>query len=139
VHCDGYEDYSSGTVLIEHKKTALLPSTAAVLSIYQPSSTLGIETQEEYQYFLHYRNQTVINLSGAMPEDVWSDVIPRANVGHIALRNLTLAVSAMDKAKQSSSPVLHSQFAVRTILSFRAVSAALSTMLLSQSESSPQD
>lgn len=107
------------------------------LSIYQPSSTTGFETQEDYQYFLHYRNQTVIDLSGAMPEEVWSQVIPRANVGHMALRNLTLAVSAMDKARHSSSPVPHSQFGVRIIiLSYRTAGAALLTMFLAQYEQS---
>ncbi|KAH8789107.1 hypothetical protein F5882DRAFT_109735 [Hyaloscypha sp. PMI_1271] len=110
VECDGYEDYSSAPVSRKRKPVALLPSTSVGLLIYQPSSTTGFETQEDYQYFLHYRNQTVIDLSGAMPDEVWSQVIPRANVGHMALRNLTLAVSAMDKARHSSSPVPHSQF-----------------------------
>jgi hypothetical protein len=72
-----------------------------------------------------------------MPEEVWSQVIPRANVGHMALRNLTLAVSAMDKARHSSSPVPHSQFGVRIIiLSYRTAGAALLTMFLAQYEQS---
>jgi hypothetical protein len=123
VQCDGYEDYSLAPVSRERKPAALLPSTSVGLSIYRPSSTTGFETQEEYQYFLHYRNQTVIDLSGAMPEEVWSQVIPRANVGHMAIRNLTLAVSAMNKARNSSSPVPHSQFGVRIILSYRTAGA----------------
>lgn len=104
------------SVLRERKPTSLLPrGGGASLSVISPSSIAKFETEEEYQYFLHYRNETVIDLSGAMPEDVWSQIIPRANAGNLALRNLTLAVSAMDKARHSSSPASHSKFAVSIV------------------------
>jgi hypothetical protein len=118
ITCDGYEDFASISILKGRRPTSLRPRSTESITLYSPSSTTQFETQEEYQYFLHYRNETVIDLSGAMPEEVWSHVIPRANTGHMALRNLTLAVSAMDKARNSSTPAPHSQFAVRTIFSY---------------------
>ena len=118
ISCDGYESFTSLAALPERRSTSLLPRNAASLSIITPSSTGKFESQEEYQYFLHYRSETSLDLSGCMPEDVWNQVIPRASESAQALRNLTLAVSAMDKARHSSSRASHSQYAVRTMFSY---------------------
>jgi hypothetical protein len=124
VKCDGYRDLNPR--LCREEKPALLlprdnmaflvPRTAASLSFYTPSSIAKFSNQEEYQYFLHFRDQMTIDLSGSMPEAVWSQVIPRAIDSELSLRNLTVAVSAMDKARHSSSMASHIQFAVSTLL-----------------------
>jgi hypothetical protein len=118
VSCDGYEVYISPAALRERRPTSLLPRKAASLSIFTPSSTVKFESQEEYQYFLHYRSETSLDISGAMPEDVWSQVIPQASESTQALRDLTLAVAAIDKAMHSSSLASHFKYAVCTIFSF---------------------
>jgi hypothetical protein len=118
VTCDGYEDYSSAPVSRERKPSALLPRTFAGLSLYKPSSTETFETQEDYQYFLHFRHETIIDLSGIMPEYAWTQVIPHSASSELALRHLILAVSATDKARHSSSPASHSQFAMRSLFSY---------------------
>ncbi|KAE9370402.1 hypothetical protein N431DRAFT_546260 [Stipitochalara longipes BDJ] len=112
ISCDGYEVHTSPVVLRGRNLSPLLPRNVGNLSILTPSPAARFESQEEYQYFLHYRSETSIDISGAMPEDVWNQVIPRAAESAPALRNLTLAVSAMDKARHSSSPASHSQYAV---------------------------
>jgi Fungal Zn(2)-Cys(6) binuclear cluster domain len=113
IACDGYGDPLPSSK--ESKSTLLLPRTAPGLSFYTPSSRVKFDSQEEYQYFLHFCDQVTLDLSGSMPETMWSKVIPRAINSEPALRNLTIAVSAIHKARQSSSAVSHSQFAVRTL------------------------
>jgi len=132
--CDGYEVLTSLPALQERRSVELLPWNPMGLLILTPSTTGKFESQEEYEYFLHYRSETSLNLSGCMPEDVWNEVIPRASESAQALRNLTIAVSAMDKARHSSSPESHSQYAVRIISLVILLLHQTSPMFLTQFE-----
>jgi hypothetical protein len=52
------------------------------------------------------------DLLGSILEPRWYQIIPGATDSQLALRNLTVATSAVDKARYSSSPASHSKFAV---------------------------
>lgn len=113
IACDGYGDPLP--LSRAAKPALLLPRNVPGSSFYTPSATVKFDNQEEYQYFLYFREQVTLDLSGSMPETMWNKVIPRAIDSEPALRNLTIAVSAIHKARQSFSAASHSQFAVRTL------------------------
>jgi hypothetical protein len=69
--------------------------------------------QEEYQYWLYFRDEGAHNLAGHAPTKCWNYVVLQACNDSPTLRYLTVAIAALGKSKSSfGAKEKHRQFAV---------------------------
>jgi Fungal specific transcription factor domain len=69
--------------------------------------------QEEYQYWLYFRDEIVNDLSGHVPSKCWNYLVLQACNDAPAVRYLTVAIAALGKSKSASGArQRHQQFAV---------------------------
>jgi Fungal specific transcription factor domain len=74
--------------------------------------TALFKNQDEYQYWLYFRDDISHDLSGHAPTKCWNYVVLQACNDSPALRHLTVALAALSKSKHSfASTASHRQFA----------------------------
>jgi hypothetical protein len=95
VECDGY---LNPTVPASAKK-ALLPSRSYPLHVSIQPMTALFRDQEEYQYWLYFRDEIAHDLSGHVPTKCWNYVVLQACNDSPTLRYLTVAIAALGKSK----------------------------------------
>lgn len=107
VSCDGYRVLDPSPA-----KKALLPSHNTPLHIL-PMTAL-FKDQNEYQYWLYFRDEVAHDLSGNVPNKVWDYVILQTCNNSPILRDLTVAIAALRKSRHNFIPPdTHHQYAVR--------------------------
>ncbi|KAH7318983.1 hypothetical protein BKA65DRAFT_513589 [Rhexocercosporidium sp. MPI-PUGE-AT-0058] len=79
-------------------------------------TTSKFQDQSEYLYFVHFRDEITLGLSGMIPQKMWNCVILRACNNSLPLRHLSSSVAALSKARNSSQTSVaneHRVFAAR--------------------------
>jgi hypothetical protein len=107
--CDGYGTTAPTTI----RPRAILPVTTHPCHRAIIPLSDRFRSPEEYQYILHFREQSVFDLAGSMPTRLWNIVLLRASNDELALRSLTMAIAAICKAQDAVDGTLHYQFALR--------------------------
>ncbi|CZR54913.1 uncharacterized protein PAC_04798 [Phialocephala subalpina] len=112
IACDGYEKPAPPSRAAVTKP--LLPRTVYELPLCILPTSAPFKSELEHQYFLHFRDEVTFNLSGPVPTKMWNYVILQATHNTTALRDLTVSIAALTKAK--ACPELaswHRTFAIR--------------------------
>ncbi|KAF8854580.1 hypothetical protein BDZ45DRAFT_805722 [Acephala macrosclerotiorum] len=112
VVCDGYEKPAPPARATTTKP--LLPRAVYELPLCTlPTSTL-FKSEIEHQYFLHFRDEVTFDLSGPVPTKIWNYIILQATNETSALRDFTVSIAALTKAKACpESGASHRAFAIR--------------------------
>lgn len=99
VECEGYTSHfrtrqpgQSEPVTV---KSAPLASILPLTAIF--------DNQAEYLYFLHFRDETSLDLSGTTWQPIWDSVILRTCNSSMAIRHLAMSVAAISKARDFPS------------------------------------
>lgn len=115
ISCDGYaEDHPRPPPPRKCTTKPLLPRAVYESPLFIAPATALFENEVEYQYFLHFRDEVSFDLSGAIHTKIWNYVVLQATNEINALRDLTISISALSKARSSpESAASHHSFAVR--------------------------
>jgi len=101
ITCDGYA--AAHTLA---NKQILLPKRQDSPRIIFPAIPM-FQDEHEYQYFNFFRDEVAPDISGPIPNTIWTYVVVRASTDEPALRYLSIAIAALHK-----SEVSHQRFAV---------------------------
>jgi hypothetical protein len=113
IGCDGYEKPPPPTKSTV-KTQPLLPRAVCKIPLCILPTTALFNSQVEHQYFLHFRDEVANDLSGPLQTNIWNYIILQATTETAALRNLTISIAALSKAKSClDSASSHQSFAIR--------------------------
>ncbi|KAE9368242.1 hypothetical protein N431DRAFT_414528 [Stipitochalara longipes BDJ] len=108
VSCDGYLRPTAPASAKALKPSHSYPAPISILPM-----TALFKDQEEYQYWLYFRDEIAHELSGHAPSKCWNYVILQACNNSPTLRHLTVAIAALGKFKyHPGTSRRHQQFAV---------------------------
>lgn len=111
IRCDGY-----GFLPRDHRQSSrvLVPADALLPRVLAPAPfSSGFQNQTEHQYFIYFKEETMPDLAGPFPSDIWQYVVLRAAHEEPLVRHLTVALAALGKSKSSvHDRSSHLQFAI---------------------------
>lgn len=112
MECDGYTKPVLPPQSTRTKR--LLPRAVCNIPLAILPTTALFSNQIEHQYFLHFRDEVALELSGPIQTNIWNYIILQATHETVALRSLTISIAALEKSKSSSSEGnSHRAFAIR--------------------------
>jgi len=110
VKCDGYAEFRPS----KRTQKPIEPK----INCPHPKSILPVTAlfhgEDEYQYFIHFREDVTVTLAGPFTTEFWKSVVLRTCNDEVAIRQLSISIAALTMAKESIDPDgTHHQFAMR--------------------------
>lgn len=112
--CDGYERQPLPTKAKTLDIKPLLPRASCEIPLCILPTTALFGSEDEHRYFLLFRDEVALDLSGPLPTKTWNYIILQASAHSAVLRDLIVSIAALSKSKTSLElSSSHRSFAIR--------------------------